>query len=188
MMWSRIRSIFRSLTLHVLCAALVSLAACSDNSGSADAGQEQSDATADSQAKPDVIGGACSCSQALGCLTVTVERGADSKLPWTKYPAEADGFGLLEVTAHSGGKRLGKRSVDRADFQPSAASYVVDVRCVPAQKLDVTVWLDDNANGSTSDLSNKDYYDACPTPRTTSVVIVEGKRANIRVVLDDACS
>jgi hypothetical protein len=132
----------------------------------------------------------CSCPMATdGCLIVRVLRGADeSKLPWTIWPAEADGTGTLIAAATAGSTSYRKMSPAPVDMTSATAGRVLDLGCVAAAStIQVFAFLDDNGNATATATSSADYRDACGNPRSVTVPVLAGKNTLVDFPLAGSC-
>jgi hypothetical protein len=167
-MLPRMRLMFASLLL------LVPACGGGDDAGGPDAGDAPSACTG--------------CAAGQGCLTITVTRTADvSAQPWTVWPAEADGKGALIVSAREGATVHARVTLANADMVPAAASYRLDLGCVPATALTLGAFLDDNLTAASTDTSSSDYRDSCMLDRQPIQTIQAGVANDVALALNNSC-
>lgn len=165
--------------MRMILASLLIVSACGgdDGAGGPDAGPAV-----------DAPPTACTCGAGEGCLAITVTRTADvSAQPWTVWPAEADGTGTLIVSAREGVTNHARVTSPGANMTPAAASYRVDLGCVPATTLTLGAFLDDNLNAMPNDTFSSDYRDSCMLMRQPTQVIVAGVANDVTLALNNSC-
>ena len=132
------------------------------------------------------------CAGGEACLLVTITRAVDdSYQPWNVWPPDADGVGILIVSAVRESATLARETVPNADFVSAESSETVSL-CVTPGAVEVRAFLDDDGDAAADATYSADFLDSCLGTndecfRCVDVTAVAGEALSVTAELVGSC-